>query len=225
MKEIYNQVKTPYKYGIVLKDSAGRQVDSPSVFRYDSTWYMIYICMNEIGYETYLACSTDLLAWQPLGCILPFRKEGWDAFQAAGYAALQDHQWGGSAQLQKYDEKYWLSYLGGALQGYETDPLAIGMAWSGTPHLPRPWMRYQVPVLSREQTDVREFENLTQYKSNIIYDRDRSLGYPFVMFYNGKKKSGYERIGMAVSDDMLHWRRFGQEAVIDNGSGLSGDPQ
>ena len=33
------------------------------------------------------------------------------------------------------------------------------------------------------------------------------------------------RIGMAVSDDMLHWRRYGTEPVIDNGEGISGDPQ
>jgi hypothetical protein len=73
------------------------------------------------------------------------------------------------------------------------------------------------------QPDVREFEALTQYKSNIIYDKDQTLGYPFVMFYNGKKKSGYERIGMAVSRDMRHWWRYGAEPVIDNGKGISGD--
>jgi predicted GH43/DUF377 family glycosyl hydrolase len=69
------------------------------------------------------------------------------------------------------------------------------------------------------------WEKLTQYKSNIIHDKDKSLGYPFVMFYNGKTKSGYERIGMAVSKDMKSWLRYGKEPVIDNGKGISGDPQ
>lgn len=30
------------------------------------------------------------------------------------------------------------------------------------------------------------------------------------MFYNGKKKNGFERIGMAVSKDMIRWHRYGE---------------
>ena len=30
---------------------------------------------------------------------------------------------------------------------------------------------------------------------------------------------------MAVSKNMTHWRRYGLEPLIDNGSGISGDPQ
>jgi hypothetical protein len=45
------------------------------------------------------------------------------------------------------------------------------------------------------------------------------------MFYNAKTVSGYERIGMAVSSNMVTWQRFGREPVIDNGQGISGDPQ
>jgi len=59
--------------------------------------------------------------------------------------------------------------------------------------------------------------------------RRRLKGYPFVMYYNGKIKSGYEKIGMAVSKDLIHWIRYGQEPVIANGEerqhGISGDPQ
>ncbi|MBN1817122.1 MAG: hypothetical protein JW828_07150, partial [Sedimentisphaerales bacterium] len=202
MQEIYEQVKTPYKYGIVLKGQEGRKLDCPSVFRHNDKWYMTYIIFDGTGYETALAVSENLLDWTPIGKILPFRKEGWDAMQAAGYIALQDYEWGSSYTLERYDDKYWMSYLGGALQGYETDPLAIGLAWTTDPARPAPWSRLEEPVLSREQSDVRDFERLTQYKSNIIHDKDKSLGYPFVMFYNGKPDAGYERIGMAVSDDM-----------------------
>jgi predicted GH43/DUF377 family glycosyl hydrolase len=47
------------------------------------------------------------------------------------------------------------------------------------------------------------------------------------MYYNGKQEGpGTERIGMAVSDDMLSWKRLGEGPVIDNGPrGISGDPQ
>ena len=54
---------------------------------------MVYITFDGNGYETELAVSDDLLKWKPLGKILPFRKDGWDAVQAAGYIALQDHTW------------------------------------------------------------------------------------------------------------------------------------
>ena len=40
---------------------------------------MVYVCMNEVGYETHLAQSDDLLKWDPLGKVLSFRSEGWDA--------------------------------------------------------------------------------------------------------------------------------------------------
>jgi predicted GH43/DUF377 family glycosyl hydrolase len=225
MERVYEQVKTPYKYGVILKDENGAKLDCPSVFRHGDRWYMMYIRFDGTGYETLLAESADLLRWKPLSKILRFRDGTWDARQAGGYVALQDHVWGGSYRLGMHDGKHWLSYLGGALAGYETDPLSIGMAWTLDPSAPVEWTRLDEPVLSRDQADVREFESVTLYKSNIIHDKARTLGYPFVMFYNGKRAGGHESIGMAVSNDMRHWIRFGKGPVIDNGRGISGDPQ
>jgi predicted GH43/DUF377 family glycosyl hydrolase len=225
MKSIYDQVKTPYKYGVILKGEKGQRVDCPSVFRHNDKWYMMYIVFDGIGYETEIAESDDLLNWEKLGKILTHKPGQWDGLQTAGYIALQNHQWGGSYELKKYKGRYWLSYIAGALKGYETDPLSIGIAWTKDPSKPIEWDRHDQPVLTRDQPDVREFEALTQYKSNIIYDKEKRLGYPFVMYYNGKKTSSYERIGIAVSNDMINWKRYGAEPVIDNGSGISGDPQ
>ncbi len=231
MQQVYEEVKTPYKYGVVLRGEAGQLVDSPSVFRKDGQWYMIYIAItNEVGYETCLARSADLLTWEKLGNILSFPKEGWDRWQRAGYAALCDPAWGGSNELETFDGKYWMSFLGGALLGYETDPLPIGLAWTKTPTEAREWTPLaENPVLHRDQPDVRPFEKETLYKSNIIWDKAKTLGSPFVMFYNGKIKSGYEKIGMAVSDDMVKWKRYGEDAVVANGedkqNGITGDPQ
>ena len=226
MREIYEQVKTPHKYGVVIKDPHGRKVDSPSVFRHGKKWHMTYLTFDGTGYETCLASSDNLLEWkQQDSAILPFGKDTWDAQQAAGYIALQDHTWGGPATLGRHDGKYWMSYLGGNLPGYETDPLMIGMAWTIDPSRPVPWTRLAEPVLTRSQPDCRAWEQLTQYKSNIIHDEKRSLGYPFVMFYNAKTKTGYEVIGMAVSHDMQTWLRYGKDPVVDNKRGLSGDPQ
>ena len=225
MTKIFAEVKTPFKHGIVIRGEEGDAVDCPSVFRHAGRWYMFYIRMNKVGYETQLAVSDDLLSWRPLGKILSFRKGTWDASQAAGFIALEDPDWNGSHQLKRFEGKYWLSYCGGALAGYETDPLAVGIAWTGNPDQPREWTRLERPVLTKDQPDVRDFERLTQYRSNILLDRSESLGYPLVMFYNAKTVSGYERIGMAVSRNMKTWLRYGLEPVIDNGKGISGDPQ
>lgn len=204
-------------------------VDCPNVYRYRGRWYMLYAMIeNKTGYRTHLAVSDDLLDWEPLGVVLPFRGEGWDARQAAGGIALVDTTWGGSAEVAAFDGRYWMSYLGGALNGYEPDPLSLGMAWTDSPDRPVPWERYEHnPVLAPSDPDARPFEKRTLYKSTIIRDPQASLGAPFVMFYNGLQEGPRtERIGMAISDDMLHWRRLGDQPVIDNGpKGISGDPQ
>src|SRR5438067_1276260 len=229
MQRIYDQVRTPFKHGIILRGEGGKKVDCPSVFRFANGWFMLYICMNEVGYETHLARSDDLVKWEPLGKVLSFRDGGWDQWQAGGTAQLVDHTWGGSCNIQPFRDKYWMSYLGGALKGYEPDPLSIGFAWTRHPDQAAEWTRLENnPVLSTSQPDVRPFEKKTLYRSNIIWDRAETLGHPFVMFYNGKQAGprGTERIGMAVSEDMVHWSRFGAEPVIDNGpEGISGDPQ
>lgn len=233
MERIYEQVKTPYKYGVVLKGEAGELVDCPNVFRHGDTWHMVYVKLDKkrTGYQTLLASSDDLIQWKERGVILSYPEAGWDQWQADGGIALRDYAWDGTNELQAYDGKYWLSYLGGNQHGYEPDPLSIGLAWATHPVQATPWTRLaQNPVLSNQQPDVRDFERQTLYKSYIIWDKSESLGYPFVMFYNGKKLNGFERIGMAVSRNMTEWRRYGSEPVIANGEeknkgGISGDPQ
>jgi predicted GH43/DUF377 family glycosyl hydrolase len=233
MQRVYEEVKTPFKYGVILKGENPKElVDCASLFRHGGRWYMMYVASdNNIGYQTHLARSDDLLHWEKLGKILSFTKPGdWDAWQADGGVALCDPQWGGSHELEKFDGKYWLSYIGGAKQGYEPDPLSIGMAWTDDPTAPKEWNRPpENPVLAPKQPDAREFEKMTLYKSQIIRDPAKSLGFPFLMYYNAKVKNGYERIGMAVSDDMVHWQRYGTEPVVANGvekqRGMSGDPQ
>lgn len=233
MRQIYDEVKTPFKYGVVLQGAGMNElVDCPSIFRSGEHWYMMYVAITDkIGYQTFLARSDDLLHWEKLGKILSFTKpKDWDAWQNDGAVALADTRWEGSHELEQFDGKYWLTYIGGALQGYETDPLSIGVAWTKNPVEVKEWTRLPVnPVLAPQQADARSFETKTLYKSQVIHDESESLGWPFVMFYNGKFKNGFEQIGMAVSRDMAHWSRYGTNSVIVNGEakqrGISGDPQ
>jgi hypothetical protein len=69
MKRIYEEVKTPYKYGIIIRGEGGKKVDCPSVFRHADKWYLVYIIFDGNGYETAIAESNDLLQWGTLGKI------------------------------------------------------------------------------------------------------------------------------------------------------------
>ncbi|HBL78029.1 MAG TPA: glycosylase [Prolixibacteraceae bacterium] len=228
MQKIYQEVKTPYKYGLVLvPESSEKMVDSPSIFRYGKNWYMTYIIFDGKGYETWLAKSKNLLNWETLGKIMSFTENTWDANQKAGYIALQDYQWGGKYAVGKYARKYWMSYLGGATQGYEAGVLGIGMAFSKKPDKAEEWQTLGHPAISAKDADVRWYDNVTIYKSTVIHDKKKTLGHPFVMYYNAKgsdkTNEKAERIAMAVSDDMMNWKRFGNEPVIDHQTGISGD--
>ena len=232
MQRIYDEVKTPHKYGVVLRGELGELVDCPNIFRHEDRWYMVYAAnKDKVGYQTYLARSDDLLHWEKLGKILSFRGHGWDAWQADGGIALYDVDWNGTHALGQHEGRYWLSYLGGSLKGYEPDPLAIGLASTTSPTRVAEWTRLpENPVLHRDQPDVRLFEKTTLYKSAIIRDEAESLGWPFLMFYNGKTPpNGHEAIGMAVSRDLRTWHRLGGEPIVSNVGesrwAISGDPQ
>lgn len=232
MEKIYNEVKTPFKFGLVLApDDNLKMLDSPSVFRENDTWYMTYIVFDGTGYETWLAKSNNLLQWKNLGRLMSFStKNEWDSTQKAGYAALLDYDWGGSYEWQPFDGKNWMSYLGGNSRGYEAGTLLVGMAFTGanlsTPH---EWQRFPAPVLSPLDNDTRWWENTTIYKSSVIWDKSKTLGYPFVMYYNAKgdsidpQKARVERIGMAVSNDMVQWKRYLEDPVLNHHEGITGD--
>lgn len=227
MEKIYNEIKTPFKYGVVIpQPDSARMVDSPTVFREGSIWYMTYIVFDGRGYETWLAQSDDLLHWKTKGKILSFTKNTWDASQKAGYVSLVNTKWEGDYSVEKYKDRYWMSYLGGNSSGYESGTLKIGMATSPTLTKAVEWKTCSAPLLSPDDANARWYDNKTIYKSIVIHDMEKHTGHPFVMFYNAKGDTAdYESIAMAVSDDMRSWKRFGDRPVITKHKGICGDAQ
>lgn len=227
--EVYNEIKTPYKYGIVIKNpDSTKMVDSPTIFRKNGKWFMSYIVFDGKGYESWLAQSDDLLQWKTMGKVMSFTENTWDGNQKAGYVSLIDFEWGGSYKPEKFQNKYWISYLGGPSDGYESGVLSIGIAHTKNLTEVKEWERLVNPVLSPNDTDVRWFESKTIYKSTVIHDKAGHTGYPFVMYYNAKgNNANYESIAMAVSNDMVTWKRFGKEPVITYPKeyAISGDAQ
>lgn len=236
MEQVYQEVKTPYKYGLVLKtDKKEDLMDCPSVYQVDGKWYMTYIVFDGEGYETWLAESADLLHWKTLGKQMSKENsDKWDSKQRAGYNALIDTKWGGDYQLHDYDGKYWMSYFGGSSSGYEPEPLALGIAYTTEkPTKAMEWQRLDKPVLTSQDADVRWWENRDKlFKSYVIEDPDQNTGHRFIMYYNAvgdslennKPTRWYERIGMAVSDDMQQWERYEEDPVVHHPVGITGDP-
>lgn len=236
MQKIYAEIKTPYKYGLIMvppEDS--KKIDCPGVFRNDGKWFMTYLVYDGRGYETWLAESDDLLHWKSKGRIMSFSSDTtrWDCHQKAGYISLQDYTWGGSYEMEKYGNKYWMTYIGGGAKGYEAGDLSIGVANTGRdPSAVQEWNYLEKPVLTAKDKEVRWWDNRKLFKSTVIWDRSKTTGYPFVMYYNANGDSAanniktrwYERIGMAVSDNMVDWKRIPPEPLVHHPMGITGDP-
>ncbi|MBQ9356126.1 MAG: beta-galactosidase [Prevotella sp.] len=247
MQAIYNEVRTPYKYGIVVAPADNyHKFDCPTVFREGDKWLMTYVCYDGKdgtdgrGYETWLAQSSDLLHWQTLGTVLAlplttvsggFAAGKWDQNQRGGFPALIDHRWAGSYQMQPFKGRHWMTYIGGPGTGYEAvnAPLSIGIASTrsdiATAHQ---WETQDSSLLSYNDRYAQWWEQLTQYKSTIYWlqnPQERIRGYekfPFVMFYNAGGKDDThpkgERIGIALSKDMKHWQRYPGNPVFAHDS-------
>ena len=236
MQSIYKEIKTPFKYGLVMVPSDDtKKIDCPSIFRKDGKWIMSYLIFDGRGYETWLAESEDLLNWKNKGRIMSFSSDTtrWDCNQKAGYISLQDYKWGGSYEMDQFDSKYWMSYFGGGTKGYEAGALSIGMAYTElNPATVHEWKYLDKPVLTATDGDVRWWENRKLYKSTTIWDKAKTTGYPFVMYYNANGDSAknniktrwYERIGMAVSENMIDWKRIQTEPLVHHPKGITGDP-
>lgn len=235
MERIYNEVKTDYKYGLVIApEDNEHKVDCPTIFRVDSTWYMSYIRLdNDRGYETMLAKSDNLINWETLGTILSFPDSPrWDLNQRGGFPSLIDWEWGGKYSIGEFDGKYWMTYIGGPEKGYETPPLSIGLAYTtDTPQDSHFWECLDHPVMTCNDSESQWWEKLVQYKS-CVYAVDPSiLGHQFVMFYNSLGQDEAhprgERIGIALSDDMIHWSRYQGNPVFSHESQrtITGDAQ
>ena len=242
MNEVYAQIRTPYKYGLVVAPQDNyHKIDCPTVFQENGKWYMTYVVYNGKdgldgrGYETWLAESEDLLNWTTSGRLLSYKDNGWDMNQRGGFPSLIDWNWDGSYRMGTYQNRHWMTYIGGHGTGYEAvkEPLNIGISWTeGDITTPHEWQTSDKPMLSIDDKDVQWWEKLVQYKSTIYDDTQKTLGKRFVMFYNagGINPDNHlkaERIGIALSNDLKKWKRYAGNPVFANEVGgiITGDAQ
>lgn len=234
MKNIYSKIKTPVKRGAAIKWE-NDFTDSPSVFKMGDFFYMYFIAISKdcsiSGYETHLARSKNLIDWVYIGPVF-CRNElnRWDSKQCAGYVAFKDIRFDGTNELEKVNDSYYISYLAGNSDGYEPDPLYMGLAKTSNPTLHDSFKRFEQPILMPQDDDSREMETKTLYKSCLFRDVLGVTGYPFVNIYNGKAQNNTERVFLAVSNDGENWERYGDTHIldmteIDPNTFITGDPQ
>ncbi|MBR5749537.1 MAG: beta-galactosidase [Prevotella sp.] len=253
MQQIFDEVRTPYKYGLVVAPTDNyHKIDCPTVFQENGKWYMTYVVYNGKdgtdgrGYETWLAESENLLSWNTLGRLLSYKDDSWDMNQRGGFPALIDWTWNGDYHIGTYKDRHWMTYIGGHGTGYEAvkEPLNIGLAWTADDVTKaHEWQSSDKPLLSINDKKAQWWEKLVQYKSTIyeVKSEKREVKsdlapelakYRFVMFYNAGginpvNELKAERIGIALSNDLKKWKRFDGNPVFANEvSGIiTGDAQ
>jgi predicted GH43/DUF377 family glycosyl hydrolase len=208
---------TPQKYGKEVLAASGTKdafdrnaVDSPFVFYHNNRFYMLYVGFDGKGYQSALATSNDLLNWKHQSMIFTRNdRPGWDFVGAAGTWIIKNDHLFELPTLKKIDGKYWMVYHAYPNAGYEAGPAEIGLAWSDDEELLK-WRRFEKPVLSWR--DGAEWEKSGLYKAGIVM-KDET----YYMFYNAKNSNvwpWYEQIGVAVSSDLLNWKRYEANPVI-----------
>ncbi|MFP4541819.1 MAG: hypothetical protein ACLFR7_09330 [Opitutales bacterium] len=188
--------------------------DVPTVFRLpqDPHWYLSFIGFDGRGYQTFIAQSEDLLHWSAPRRALGFGAEGEFDFggRAIGGFLYEDYDLRGSRQLKRREGRFTALFLAFPHQGgYELRPGAEGLATSVDGLI---WERARPePILSTDQPDCGDWEKDCVYLPWLLEHEGR-----FYNFYNGAKGK-YEQMGLAVSEDLIHWQRHPANPVVANG--------
>jgi len=207
---------TPYKYGKPVLAGSGmeghfdyRAVDIPFVFRHNNKFYMMYVGYDDIGYQTAIATSDDLLNWEHQGVILRRNEgSGWDSKNVAGTWILKEHRMDAPPKLKKWKNKYWLVYHAYPNFGYEEGSAKIGLAWSEDEDLLE-WNRLENPILVPEEG--ADWERGGLYKECLIEENG-----VFYLFYNAKNNDTrwVEQTGLATSTNLVDWQRYEHNPVL-----------
>jgi len=188
--------------------------DVPTVFQLpdDEKWYMTFIGYEGKGYQSFVAESDDLLHWTNVRLAMSYGPEGafdhggvvLGAFLYAGYDIKAPRV------LKKHKGRYLSLYGAYPRQGgYELRPGYEGVAESDDGLT---WRRAKdQPILSVHQGDCGTWEKDCIYQPWLV---EHEGGY--YNFYNAAN-GHIEQTGLALSDDILEWKRHEHNPVIPIG--------
>lgn len=189
----------PYLYLKWLNNWEGRSVYHPQIIKKDGKYYLIYTGTTSFQQLCYhhdlgLAVSNDLNKWER------FQKK---PIFTRGVKGEWDGDLAAHSYIIKKDDLYYLFYDGSYLDAWHEE---IGVAISSDLIN---WQRYEKnPVLKSGDW----WWNKNHVSRCCVFEENGK----YYMFFAGH--DGYcERIGMAVSDDLLNWRKEYSEPVLDLG--------
>ncbi|MBN2293152.1 MAG: hypothetical protein JXM70_12045 [Pirellulales bacterium] len=193
-----------------------RMVDVPTVFQLagDRQWYMTFIGFDGKGYQSFLATSDDLVHWKQLGLAMGYGPK--DRFDHGGVVLgaylYESYDLDAPRVLKKHDGKYWSLYGAYPRQGgYELRPGYEGVAVSVDG---KKWQSAKdTPILSVHQPDCGKWEQSCIYQPWLVEHESRY--YNFYNAANGK----IEQLGLALSDNLLDWKRYANNPVLKNRPG------
>lgn len=166
---------------------------NPSVVRWNGTLYNFYSGFDGKTWHTGLATSADGATWEKFGQnpILSPDAAGWEGdYIAANGTAFHD----GEQFL------YW--YHGGPRGAAQ-----IGLAASGDG---RTWKKHGSPVL--ETGPQGSWDEAAVADPYLI-----RCGGVFYMYFLGQNRFGLQRLGVARSEDGVHWQKSHKNPVLDVG--------
>jgi predicted GH43/DUF377 family glycosyl hydrolase len=185
---------TPRAAPVVTRGAAGEwdsvDVLNPSVVRRGEILYNLYSGFDGKIWRTGLAASSDGVHWTKMGRVLSPGPAAWEGSVIAA---------NGSAFVSGDEFLYW--YQAGT-------PPAIGLARS--PDAVR-WVKLPEPVLQsgpRGSWDERGVADPCVIR----------LGSRFYMYYLGQDRARRQRLGVAQSEDGVHWRKLISNPVLELGA-------
>gem|GEM_PF-1361933 len=188
--------------------------DVPTVFQLpgDKKWYMTFIGFDGKGYQSFVAESGDLVHWTNMRLAMGYGPK--DSFDYGGVVLgaylYEDYDIKAPRTLKKKNGKYFSLYGAYPRQGgYELRPGYEGVASSKDGLT---WQRAKdKPILSVHQQDCGTWEKDCIYQPWLVEHEGK-----YYNFYNAAN-GHIEQMGLALSNDLLEWKRYEHNPVIPNG--------
>lgn len=190
--------------------------DVPTVYQVpgDGKWYMSFVGFDGVGYQSYVAESTDLLHWSNYRLAMGYGPPGeFDhGGRVIGAFLYESYEVKAPRVLKRRAGKFWTLYGAYPRQGgYELRPGAEGVAVSDDG---LNWKRAEgEPVLSIFDPDCGAWEKDCIYQPWLLEYQGR-----FFNFYNAANGSR-EQTGLAFSCDLVNWMRYPANPVVRNRAG------
>ncbi len=163
------------------------------IFRDNDLYKMYFIGHSSKSYEVYLATSSDGLTWEKYGNT-PVLKKGepgnWDDRNVSAGAII------------KKDNHYFMYYNGRSIAGYPSAPWHIGLAISQDGIT---WEKYNAPIIDGDPNS---------WDRKIGVNDVKIISGTYYMFYSGMNGINDKKIGLAISDDGINWKKYKNNPIM-----------